>query len=65
MSSARKLKPKPVKPPQAEVGWICPVCGAGNSPYSMHCRCMPGTPNVRIGTETGADPNAWPTLKVS
>ncbi len=23
----------------AIVGWICPVCRAGNSPYSMACAC--------------------------
>ena len=22
-------------------GWVCPVCGRGNSPYTLSCPCQP------------------------
>ncbi len=26
---------------QGMVGWICPICGAGNSPFNNRCGCKP------------------------
>lgn len=28
-----------LKPIQPTTGWICPVCGAGVSPYATKCNC--------------------------
>lgn len=28
----------PITPMQ---GWVCPVCGGGNSPYAGRCPCVP------------------------
>jgi len=27
--------------PKGMLGWICPVCGRGNSPFSSSCPCTP------------------------
>lgn len=32
-------------------GWICPVCGRGNSPFTPTCPCKPWTPNWTITCE--------------
>lgn len=46
----------PVYEPQKQngsYGWICPVCGAGVSPYQDHCPCCSGkslTPTWTCGT---------------
>ena len=48
-----------ILPPQNKIngsyGWICPVCGAGVSPYQDHCPCCSGkslTPTWTCGTGT-------------
>lgn len=28
------------------VGWICPVCGRGLSPFTSVCPCKPFTPTI-------------------
>lgn len=25
----------------AAYGWVCPVCGGGNSPFTTRCPCVP------------------------
>lgn len=30
-------------PPGGPIGWICPRCGRGNSPYNNTCSCYSGT----------------------
>jgi len=34
-SKEEKQSPAPL------YGWVCPVCGKGNSPYSTNCPCVP------------------------
>ena len=48
-----------ILPPQKKIsgsyGWICPVCGAGVSPYQDHCPCCSGkslTPTWTCGTSS-------------
>ena len=36
--------PKPV-----QYGWICPVCGRGNSPFTSTCPCKPLDWNLTYG----------------
>jgi hypothetical protein len=35
-------------------GWVCPVCGKGNSPYSTQCGCTPPI-KVWTGLSTNVD----------
>ncbi len=35
-------------------GWVCPRCGAGNSPLSMRCDCVPMPAPVITVTCAGA-----------
>ena len=45
-----------VKKQNGSYGWICPVCGAGVSPYQDHCPCCSGkslTPTWISGKNIG------------
>ena len=33
---------RPFEQPAVNRGWVCPVCGAGVSPYQDHCPCCSG-----------------------
>ncbi len=35
------------------MGWICPVCGRGNSPYTSFCPCM-GWPEYKVTCDIGS-----------
>ena len=35
------LQPPASTLPPAMPGWICPVCGRGNAPYTNTCPCIP------------------------
>lgn len=39
----------PAMPGCGDMGWRCPNCGRGNSPYVKQCDCHP---NVHINTVT-------------
>lgn len=35
----------------AQYGWICPVCGRGNSPFTSTCPCQPIKWDVTCGPQ--------------
>lgn len=41
-------------------GWVCPVCGRGNSPSITTCQCKPCTINITCG-----DPEPMSTGKIT
>lgn len=38
----KKLIEESEQKPIGLVGWVCPVCGRGNSPYTSTCPCIQG-----------------------
>ena len=52
------------KPKPGLIGWTCPVCGGGNSPYSTKCPCVGYTLGPvtcqSSGTEDAHLPPNWP-----
>lgn len=39
-------RPVEIAPPMIYIyseGWVCPVCGGGNAPWSMRCPCTPAS----------------------
>ena len=44
---------EPIPQPGGFLGWVCPVCGRGNSPYSSFCPCM-GWPEYKVTCDIGS-----------
>lgn len=36
----KKIKEEPKKSGEGLLGWRCPVCGRGNSPFNSTCPCV-------------------------
>jgi len=43
----------------AMVGWICPVCGKGVSPFMPSCDGYHPNPSIRLYTSTTTKPQDW------
>lgn len=52
--SEDRIKTRGLPVVQGPVGWICPVCGRGNSPYALSCPCGPNkAQKVTFATDAG------------
>ncbi len=38
-----------VPPPAPMMGWLCPACGGGVSPFATRCPCKPVPINITFG----------------
>jgi hypothetical protein len=43
------IPPELCKCNQGLMGWICPICGRGNSPHTSTCPCQPFQPTCLGG----------------
>ena len=50
MAKSKTKKEKENK--QQLTGWVCPVCGRGNSPFTMTCLCYKTDIDIRTDGET-------------
>ena len=46
--------------PTKEVGWICPICGTGNAPWSRECSCNSNTHKYQKYTPQFVPMPSWP-----
>lgn len=56
----------PLQKQSGSYGWICPVCGAGVSPYQVYCPCCGGkslTPTWTCNTATTIQSSNVPESK--
>lgn len=53
------LPPTPSPRVSGPVGWVCPVCGRGNGPFTATCPCIPmSAPVVTCGVNFVPDAQA-------
>lgn len=56
-----------INKPSGSYGWICPVCGAGVSPYQDHCPCCSGknwTPTWTCGSGSISSDGSTPQYQL-
>lgn len=48
--------------PRGRPGWVCPLCGRANSPYSITCPCVPfPAPRATYGSAQYGNAGGEPT----
>lgn len=50
------LAASPYVPMTPMQGWVCPVCGGGNSPFASRCPCKPAVPPTYTGITINTPP---------